>query len=122
MTSPDLPDPLRRHTARLQALRAAERDYHDALRAAPSATGRRAERASQRGIDAALERLVDAVVAFQEVESELHPAAGPPRAGADAQAAHGALQGADPGYDGYLAARTYDQVRSEALRRLSTES
>ena len=122
MSPHDLPDPLRRHVALLQALRDAERDYHVVTRTETPVAGGRTGRASQRRIDEALERLADCVVALQDVMADHQPSAEPLRSGEqEAPVMPAALWLAGQKYAGYLAARTYDEVRAEARRRMSVD-
>ena len=118
--SQETSEPLRRHAAQLQALRAAEREYHRVLRAQANARAP-AGHALQRCNDEALERLAEAVVALQDGLDELRPSAGPQSSVAPAATDEPvAVTLAGHEYPGYLAARTYDEVRAEAQRRLRT--
>jgi hypothetical protein len=75
------------------------------------------KRGSAKRIDAAFGTLIDAVVALQASQIEVLALTEDEGMPADAAGSLGAaFESADREYAGYLAARTYEQVRSAAAR------
>ena len=69
--SPPLRRRLRSHAARVEAVRAAESTYHDALLTESLRHGGKMKRGSAKRIDAAFGTLIDAVVALQASQIEV---------------------------------------------------
>ena len=108
---------LRRHGARVEALRKAESNYHDVVLIESLRHKGKMKRASEKRIAAAFDGLVDAVVALQgsrvAVVSLAEDEGIPLEA---AGACDETFESADRECAGYLAARSYDQVREAAER------
>ena len=119
--SRELPRPLlrrlRRYATKIDAVRQAESDYHDVTLTESLRHGGMMKRASTKRVGAAFDRLVDAVIDMQGGQVEVLLLAedediSPEAIGVlDDEFASAERQCA-----GYLAARTYDQVREAATR------
>ena len=122
--SPRLSRPLRRllrtYAASVQSVARAESTYHDVVLTESLRHAGKMKRASLKRVDAAFEALVDAVIDLQTSQAEVLLVARdegvPPEAIA---AADEVFRAADSTYAGFLAARTYDQVRVAVVRRSS---
>jgi hypothetical protein len=106
---------LRRYAARVETVRDAESTYRDVVLTESLRHNGKMRRASTRRIDAAFGTLVDAVIDLQSSQVEALSSAAdeglPPEA---VGALDQAFDSADREYAGYLAARTYEQVRVAA--------
>ena len=108
---------LRSHAARVEGVRAAESAYHDVMLTESLRHKGKMKRASSKRIDDAFGALIDAVVALQASQIEVLSLAEDEGMAPDAAGALGeAFESADRQYAGYLAARTYEQVREAAAR------
>ena len=103
---------LRCYAGRVEAMRDAESAYHDVVRTESLRNGGKAKRKSRKRIEAAFDALVGAVVELQRGQNEVVALAEDegltPSSVGDLDPAFGS---ADREYAGYLAARTYGQVR-----------
>lgn len=103
---------LRRHADKVEAVRDAESSYRDAVLAQSLRNAGKTRGASRKRIDAAFDALVDAVVELQASQNEiLYLAESEGLAFSSVGALDPAFRSADCHYAGYLAARTYSQVR-----------
>jgi hypothetical protein len=114
-STPDLARPLRRalrrHAIRVEALRQAESDYRDVS----LVEALRQKRGSGKRVSSALDALVDAVVDLQGAQVDVLAIAADRDTLLDLAGTLGkAFLSADREHAGYLAARTYDQVREAA--------
>lgn len=108
---------LRSHAARVEAVHTAEAAYQYLLSTEPPRQKGKIKRGSAKRIDAAFGALIDAVVALQASQIEVlslteDEGMAPQAAGPLGEA----FESADREYAGYLAARTYEQVREAAAR------
>jgi hypothetical protein len=110
MGSPDVPPHVRRYAASVEALRRAERHYGDVTSAHATRWIDRTGQAAPRRVDKALERLADAAFALQRAATDPDLAAAPELLND--------LQTASRHYAGYMNARSFAEVRAEAMRRL----
>ena len=109
---------LRTHALRVRAVATAESAYHDVVLTESLRHGGKMKRASSRRVDVAFEALVDAVIDLQTSQAEVLLAACDSGIPAEAIAAGDeAFRSADRTYAGFLAARTYGQVREAAAHR-----
>ncbi len=109
---------LRRYATKVEALRNAESNYHDVMLTESLRHRGQMKRASSKRIDAAFDALVDAVVDLQGGQVEiLLLAEGEGMLPETVGALNEAFESANRECAGYLAARTYDQVREAARRR-----
>lgn len=107
---------LRRYAGKVEAVREAESNYQDALSESRRKAGK-AKGKARRRIDAAFDALVDAVVELQRGQYEVVVLAeGEGLAPSSLGALDTAFGSADRDYAGYLAARTYGQVRAAVAR------
>lgn len=108
---------LRRYAARIETVRDAESTYHDVVLTESLRRDGKMRRASTKRIDAAFGVLIDAVIDLQSSQVEVLSLAEdeglPPEA---VGALDQAFDSADREYAGYLAARTYEQVRVAATK------
>jgi hypothetical protein len=108
---------LRRYAARTETVREAEAAYHDVVLTESLRHNGKMKRASARRLDDAFGALIDAVVDLQGGQVEVLSLAADEGLPADALGAiDPAFDSADHEYAGYLAARTYEQVRVAAMR------
>lgn len=103
---------LRRYTGAAEAMRLAEADYRHVVASESPSTPGKAKGKSRKRIDEAFDALVDAVVELQRSRHNVTVIAeGEGLTLASLGAAAPACEAAEREYAGYLAARTYSQVR-----------
>jgi hypothetical protein len=106
---------LRRYATKVEAVRQAESNYHDVTLTESLRHGGMMKRASSRRIDAAFDKLVDAVVDMQGGQAKVLLRAEDEGLSPEAIGVlDEAFASAERQYAGYLAARTYHQVREAA--------
>ena len=108
---------LRRYAARIETVRQAESTYHDVVLTESLRHNGKMKRSSAKRIDDAFGALIDAVVDLQGSQVEVLSLAENEGLPPDSVGALDiAFDAADGEFAGYLAARTYEQVRSAAMR------
>ncbi len=108
---------LRRHAAKVEVLRTTESHYHDVVLIESLRHRGKLKRASEKRIGAAFDALVDAVVDLQSSQVAVLSRAEDEGMPLEAVGAWDeTFVSADRECAGYLAARTYDQVREAADR------
>lgn len=108
---------LRHYVGKVDAVRDAESHYRDAVLSESRRNDGKTKGKSRRRIDAAFDALVDAVVELQRGQYEVVVLAeSEGLALSSLGALDTAFESADRDYAGYLAARTYGQVRAAVER------
>ncbi len=108
---------LRRYAGKVEAVRDAESNYRGAVLSGSRRNAGKAKGKARRKIDAAFDALVDAVVELQRGHYEVVVLAeGEGLALSSLGALDTAFESADHDYAGYLAARTYGQMRAAVER------
>jgi hypothetical protein len=112
---------LRRHAAGVAKVRTAESRYRCVMRTASAPATRRARRAADDGVNEAFDALADAVVDLQGSHLAVEALAGEEGLSLEAlRTLDGRFALAGREYAGYLAARTYEQVREASDRQTPT--